>query len=58
MSKGEELIYKLGYLIKAALFHPIRPICPDIIRIVWISMLCCHYPHFVDISVFLNIICI
>ena len=48
-SKGVELSYKIGYLINAALFcpvHPVcpvrrvRPICPDIIRILWISTFC------------------
>ena len=51
-SKGEEFSYKIGYLIMAALFCPIRPVCPDIIRISWISTFRGHYPHFVDISVF------
>ena len=54
-SKGAELSYKIGYLIMAASFClicPIRPIRPDIIRILWISTFRGHYPHFVDISVF------
>ena len=27
-SKGSELRYKLGYLITAALFYPVRPVLP------------------------------
>ena len=51
-SKGGEFSYKIGYLIMEALFFPIRPVCPDIIRILWISTFRGHYPHFGDISVF------
>ena len=45
MSKGEELIYKLVYLITATLICPIRsvcPVCPGIIRI-------CGSPRYVAI---------
>ena len=48
-SKGAELSYKIGYLITADLFFPV---CPDIIRISWISTLCGNYPYFVDILAF------
>ena len=51
-SKGSELSYKLGYFIKSALFCPFRPVCtvcPDIIRILWISTFPGYYLHFVDI---------
>ena len=51
-SKGTKLSYKLAYLIAAALFHPVHPIHPDIIRIPWILMFHGHYTHFVDISTF------
>ena len=55
ISKDAELIYKLGYLIMAALFRPIcpvRPVCPDIIHILWISTFRGNHPHFVDKSAF------
>ena len=48
-SKVAELSYKLGYCIKAVLFCPIRPVCLDIIRILWISTFPGHYLHFVGI---------
>ena len=48
-SKAADLSYRLGYLITAALFHLVCPVCPDIIRISWISMLRGHYLHFVDL---------
>ena len=35
-----------------ALFFPICPVRPDIIRILWISTFRGHYLHFMDISVF------
>ena len=60
-SKCLELSYKLGYLITAALFfpvRPIRPVCTYIIRIFWISTFHGHRPHFLDISVFVGSICI
>ena len=49
MNKGAELSYNIVYLITAALFQPVCPVCPDIIRILWISTFRKHYPHFVDI---------
>ena len=54
-TKGADLIYKLGYLIAAALFCTICPVCPvhpDIILILWISMFRGHYPRFVETSIF------
>ena len=60
-SKDVELSYNLGYFITAVQFCPVHlvcparrvcTICPDIIRILWISTFCGHYPHFVDTSTF------
>ena len=45
--KGAELSFNLGYLIMAALFHPVHP---GIIHMV--STFRGNYPHFLDISVF------
>ena len=48
-----QLRYKIGYLITALLFSPVFPvhpafrICPDTIRISWVSTF-----HFVDISIY------
>ena len=49
ISTGAQLSYKIGYLITAELFHPV---CPDIIRILWISKSCGNKLHFVHISEF------